>query len=66
MGSASWLPETENVLLCNGMIRGGFNFFFSQILEVTRDGTRLFDLTIEGDDKSFTMYRARRIEDIRR
>jgi arylsulfate sulfotransferase len=72
MGDADWLPLTDNVLIVNAQIEalGGA---YGQILEVTQDGTRVFELNVgyapdSGADYGnvYTVYRADRIPYLRR
>ncbi len=68
MSDADWLPKTGNVLIANGLLLPETrDRAFAQILEVSPDGTRLFELNVGGDTPRtwYLMHRARRISDIR-
>ncbi|MBN2717559.1 MAG: aryl-sulfate sulfotransferase [Deltaproteobacteria bacterium] len=66
MGNAIWQPQSGNVLICNGWM-GDRNGTTAQILEITEDGERVFELTAmqQGGSSSYAIHRARRIADIR-
>jgi hypothetical protein len=74
MGDADRQPVTGNVLLTSServlagsTPGGGSDSTYAQILEVTPDGTRVFELTTLGKAGSvYPVYRADRIPDIRR
>ena len=73
MGDSDWQPETGNVLITNSerVIASttplGDDTTYAQILEVTQDGTRVFELTTLGEEgDAYPVYRAERIPDIRR
>jgi len=67
MGNARWLPSTGNVLLANAVLATKpFDRVYAQILEVTPDGTRLFELNVRGNAGSmYLMHRASRVADLR-
>ncbi len=71
MGDADRLPETGNVLITHServlTSSAGADSTFAQLLEVTPDGTRVFELTTQGKDGSvYPVYRSERIADLRR
>jgi arylsulfate sulfotransferase len=70
ISDADWLPETGNVLVTPGGQSTATNpaYRFSQIIEVTRGGGRVFDMTMVDDPttaRDYTIYRAERVADIR-
>jgi len=73
MGDADWQPVTGNVLITSSELvieadtPMGADTTYTQILEVTPDGTRVFELSTQGEAGSaYPAYRAERIPDIRR
>jgi hypothetical protein len=72
MGDADWQPVTGNVLITNSVLYtekfGGSPY--GQLLEVTPDGQRVFQLDVGDPTDSgsaiHAIYRAQRLEDIRR
>jgi len=67
MGDADWLPATGNVLLTNAVLATDpFDRIYSQILEVAPDGTRRFELDVQGGARSmYLMHRGGRVPDLR-
>ena len=66
MGDADWQPATGNVLLTSSQIVAGDGSTYAQIVEVTPDGTRVFELNTKGSAGSvYPVYRADRIQDLR-
>jgi hypothetical protein len=67
MGDSDRQPVTGNVLLTSSQIVSADGATYAQILEVTPDGTRVFDLNTKGSSGSvYPVYRADRIPDLRR
>jgi hypothetical protein len=65
MGDADWQVATGNVLLVNSNIVTQ-NGRYAEILEVTPEGERVFQLELGGaPDEVYTVYTAERIADIR-
>jgi arylsulfate sulfotransferase len=67
MGDADWQPTTGNVLITNGEIDTG-PYIIGQVMEVTPEGERVFQLDVGGDTTvttRYTSYRAERIVDLR-
>lgn len=72
MGDSDWQPATGNMLITNSELvippddALGEDTTYTQILEVTADGTRVFELSTLGEPESaYPAYRAERIPDIR-
>ena len=67
MGNANLLPATGNVLFVNATVKEG-STTYAQIIEVTSDGTRVFEMSLKGSSSGsvYIIYRAERIADIRR
>ena len=57
MGNADWQSSTGNMLIVHGAIDGAYG----QLVEVTQEGQRVFDLTLVDAQ----VYRAQRLPDIR-
>jgi hypothetical protein len=73
MGDADWQPVTGNVLITSSELvieadtPMGADTTYTQLLEVTPDGTRVFELSTQGEAGSaYPAYRAERIPDLRR
>ena len=70
-GDADWQPTTGNVVMVNGTRRNAANLAYAEILEITPDGRRVFELTVGDpsdalvDARSQSIYRAQRLADIR-
>jgi hypothetical protein len=72
MGDADWQPITGNVLMVNAALSAGSGAS-AQLLEVTKDATRVFQLDVNpggsamagGGGGAVYIYRAERIADIR-
>jgi len=66
MGDADWQPQTGNVVICNSELVED-EVTYTQILEVTPDGRRVFELVVRGTepDSAYPSYRAERIADLR-
>ena len=66
MGDADWQPQTGNVVICNSELVED-EITYTQILEVTPDGRRVFELVVRGTepDSAYPSYRAERIPDLR-
>ena len=66
-GDADWQPVTGNVLITNGDTWEAGNIISGQIMEVTPEGERVFDLIVRSSepDSVNAVYRAERIADIR-
>ena len=62
-----WQPETGNVVIANSELVDG-TITYGQILEVTPDGTRVFELNVRGTAARsvHAIYRVERLADIRR
>jgi hypothetical protein len=67
MGDADLQPSTGNMLFVNSQILTEDERTYAEIVEVTPDGTRVFDLTIESPQLNsvYAVYRVERIGDIR-
>jgi len=70
-GDTDWLPNTSNVLIVSGKVRGLSGSLHAEILEITPDGQRVFELMVGDasaepvDPRSHATYRGQRIADIR-
>ena len=67
MGDADRQPVTGNVLITSSQLGTADGTTYAQILEVTPDGTHVFELSMQGKSGSvYPVYRADRIPDIRK
>ena len=67
MGDADRQPVTGNVLITSSQLGTADGATYAQILEVTPEGTHVFELSTQGKSGSvYPVYRADRIPDIRR
>ena len=70
-GNADWQATTGNIVMVSGNLRSSADVGYAQVLEVSPDGKRVFELNVGDasdspvDTRSHSVYRVQRLADMR-